>query len=134
VEVIFGFESISSQLMSKGIEFMVLLDRRHLDIAEWERTKNRVEEYSLISETCPCKESLEVFAVKGFEAGFMEDDTRAYGFLPLFNVDATPLGYFGVALQKEGLEGGGFRRTRINEPAVSPPSLVSPSEKTVEIR
>lgn len=135
VEVIFGFESISSQLMSKGIEFMVLLDRQHLDIAEWERTKNRVGDYSLISETCPCKESLEAFASEeGFAVGFLEDETRVYGFLPLFNVDAMPLGYFGVALQKESLQGGGFRRIGPDEPVVSPPALINPSQKAVDIR
>ncbi|NLC27431.1 MAG: hypothetical protein GX780_01495 [Campylobacteraceae bacterium] len=80
---------------------MVLLDKEHLDIAEWERSKSHINKYTLISETCPCESSLEDFAkFSRFKEGFLEDKSRIYGFLPLFNIDATPLGYLGVALQK----------------------------------
>lgn len=139
VEVIVDFEGISSSLIGRGIEFMVLLDREHLNVAEWERAKNRVGDYTLISETCPCKEALELFAKNHqFSEGFLEDERRAYGFLPLFNVDATPLGFFGVALQKGANNALEFALTPSLGPILAPPIIPNSHshspDKKVEIR
>jgi hypothetical protein len=138
VEVIVGFEGISQSLISRGIEFMVLLHKEHLDVAEWERNKNRVGDYTLISDTCPCKGALEIFAKQHrFEEGFLEDESRAYGFLPLFNVDAMPLGYFGVALHKDLNKAGNYtfmRPSNIAEHPFVPTIQELEPNKKVEIR
>jgi hypothetical protein len=138
VEAIVGFEGISKSLIKKGIEFVVLLQKDFLDIAEWERTKNRIEDYILISETCPCKKSLEIFAKEHkFGEGFLEDDVRAYGFLPLFNVDATPLGFFGVAFRKDiKREDFAFLQasSKVSSPIIVPNIQSSIPSTKVEIR
>ena len=138
VEVIVGFEGISKSLIARGIEFMVLLNKNHLGVAEWERAKNRIGDYTLISKTCPCKEALESFADEGrFEEGFLEDEVRAYGFLPLFNVDAAPLGFFGIALRKDGnsVGYGLVQPTGAIVPPLTVPSFSDEiSNKKVEIR
>jgi len=121
VEVIVGFDTLSEQLMEKGIELMVLLDKAYLEIAEWESSKHRIGDFVLISDTCPCEVTLEEFAhARAFSQGFLEDKQRVYGFLPLFNVDATPLGFFGVALNKYELNKGNFALVRSSGTGVLP--------------
>jgi hypothetical protein len=107
VEVILGFEEIKEQLLQQRIEMIVLLHKTHLDIAEWESSKHRLGEFVLVSDACPCGASLEKFAQEGrFGQGFLEDEQRVYGFLPLYNVDAIALGFLGVALNRYELEQG----------------------------
>lgn len=137
VEVIVGFEGASKNLFEKGIEFMVLLDKDHLDVAKWERSKSHIGEYVLVSEASSCTPSLKEFAKSSrFQEGFLEDEYRVYGFLPLFNIDATPLGYFGIALLKNNL----FQReygvlNRKNRAMFMPTIAPTQSKKTkIEIR
>ncbi|MFA6756163.1 MAG: hypothetical protein WCR62_00315, partial [Sulfurospirillaceae bacterium] len=113
---------------------IVLLNRDHLEIAQWEKSKERAGEYVIVCQTTKGDESIRKFAKESlFDDGFLEDGERVYGFLPLFNIDATPLGYFGVALKKNEVK---HRQVRQDEPMLLSPDIVGLDEELegIEIR
>lgn len=109
LEVILNFNTIARKLSDKKIHFVILMDKKFLDIGEWMKDKTSINEFILLNDDCAyCIPTLETLINKQtLEEGFARSNTTLFGFTPLFDIENKQVGYIGVwfdeSLLKESL-------------------------------
>lgn len=106
IEVIIGFENIQKELRKKGITFIVLLDRNHLNIATAHKDAPKVGKYVVLSHECSeyCKGMISNFLAQKVEKGVYSNDDFVVGFHSLRGFGGRNLGYVGVFFPIEMIE------------------------------
>jgi len=110
LEIIISFDEVAQKLADKKINFVVLMDKKLLDIGEWMKELTQVEDYVIVSNNCPsgCINALSsIISTSTLEDGFARENGVLFGFTPLFDIEAKQVGYigiwFGESLLKESL-------------------------------
>lgn len=106
-EVILGFKQIQKRLLERGINFFVLMERKHLDIAIRMKENPKVDDYVLVSSPCAytCVEKLTgKLHSDVLENGYLESEGFVFGFLPFFNFNGERLGYLGIFFEQKLLK------------------------------
>lgn len=110
LEIIRGFDEISSKLKEKKIHFLVLMDKEFLEIGAWMKELEQINDFVLVSNSCgrECHPLLHhLITPPLLENGFARMEGFLFGFTPLFDSEAKRIGYIGVwfdeSLLKESL-------------------------------
>ena len=110
LEIIISFDEVAQKLADKKINFVVLMDKKFLDIGEWMKELSQVDDYVIVSNNCPsgCINALSsILSTSTLEEGFARENGVLFGFTPLFDLEAKQVGYigiwFGESLLKESL-------------------------------
>eukprot|EP01022_Parablepharisma_sp_SALTPOND_P002063 TRINITY_DN108524_c0_g1_i1.p1 TRINITY_DN108524_c0_g1~~TRINITY_DN108524_c0_g1_i1.p1 ORF type:complete len:274 (+),score=38.55 TRINITY_DN108524_c0_g1_i1:31-822(+) len=106
IEVIIGFENIQKELRKKGITFIVLLEKSHLEIATSHKNAPMVDDFVVISHECGdyCKSMIGGFLAEGKDRGVYNSDDFVLGFYPLRGFGGKELGYVGVFFPVDMIE------------------------------
>ena len=127
LEVIMGFDEISAKLKDKKIHFLVLMDKEFLEIGEWMKELEQINDFVIVSNSCgkECHDILNTLLnTKTLESGFARMDRLLFGFTPLFDIEAKRIGYIGIwfdtSLLKESLL---LRSTLLPQSKSKPPLL-----------
>jgi len=110
LEVIISFDEVAQKLSSKKINFVILMDKKLLEIGEWMKELEQVDGYVIVSNSCPtgCVNSfISIVSTPIMQQGFARSNGALFGFTPLFDIEAKQVGYigiwFGESLLKESL-------------------------------
>ena len=110
LEVIMGFDEISSKLKDKKIHFLVLMDKELLEIGEWMKELEQINNFVVVNNSCgkECHELLtSLISPQILQSGFARLEGFLFGFTPLFDIEAKRIGYIGIwfdaSLLKESL-------------------------------
>lgn len=110
LEIITGFDEVAQKLSDKKINFVILMDKELLEIGEWMKDLDQVDNYVVVSNSCPrgCLGALNaIISTSTLEEGFARSNNALFGFTPLFDIEAKQVGYIGVwfdeALLKDSL-------------------------------
>ena len=127
LEVIMGFDEIAAKLKEKKIDFFVLMDKELLEIGEWMKELEQINDFVIVSNSCgkECHDILNTLLnTKTLESGFARMDRLLFGFTPLFDIEAKRIGYIGIwfdtSLLKESLL---LRSTLLPHSKSKPPLL-----------
>lgn len=103
LEVILGFDEISAKLKDKKIHFLVLMDKELLEIGEWMKPLEQINDFVLVSNSCgkECHTLLRsLISPQTLHDGFARLEGFLFGFTPLFDIEAKRIGYIGVWFDK----------------------------------
>lgn len=110
LEIIISFDEVAQKLNAKKINFVVLMDKELLEIGEWMKELDQIDNYVIVSNSCPsgCINALStIISTSTLEKGFARENGVLFGFTPLFDIEAKQVGYigiwFGESLLKESL-------------------------------
>ena len=110
LEVIMGFDEIAAKLKEKKIDFFVLMDKELLEIGEWMKELEQINDFVIVNNSCgkACHELLtSLISPQTLQSGFARLEGFLFGFTPLFDIDAKRIGYIGIwfdaSLLKESL-------------------------------
>ncbi|WP_263832196.1 cache domain-containing protein [Sulfurospirillum oryzae] len=110
LEIIIGFDEVAQKLSDKKIRFVVLMEKKFLEIGEWMKELEQINDYVIISNSCSnrCVETLSsIITPEILNKGFARSNGALFGFTPLFDIEAKQVGYigiwFGESLLKESL-------------------------------
>lgn len=99
LEVIMGFDEISAKLKDKKIHFLVLMDKEFLEIGEWMKELEQMNDFVIVSNSCgkECHGILKpLISSEILENGFARMEGMLFGFTPLFDIEAKRIGYIGI--------------------------------------
>jgi len=91
LEVIMGFDEISAKLKDKKIHFLVLMDKEFLEIGEWMKELEQMNDFVIVSNSCgkACHGILKpLISSEILENGFARMEGMLFGFTPLFDIEA----------------------------------------------
>jgi len=110
LEIIISFDEVAQKLNAKKINFVVLMDKELLEVGEWMKELDQIDNYVIVSNSCPsgCINALSaIISTSTLEKGFARQNGVLFGFTPLFDIEAKQVGYigiwFGESLLKESL-------------------------------
>ena len=137
LEIILSFDEIAQKLNSKKINFVVLMDKKFLEIGEWMKEQKQIGEYVVVSNSCPtgCINALSSIleSQSALHEGFARFNGALFGFTPLFDIEAKQVGYigiwFGESLLQESLL---LRASLIPKTHTLPVKTLEPTLQSVE--
>lgn len=110
LEIIINFDEVAQKLSAKKINFVILMDKKFLEIGEWMKALDQIDNYVVVSNSCPtkCINALStIISPTTLEQGFERSNDVLFGFTPLFDIEAKQVGYIGIwfseSLLKESL-------------------------------
>ncbi len=110
LEIIISFDEVAQKLNAKKINFVILMDKELLEIGEWMKELEKIDNYVIVSNSCPskCLNALSaIISTSTLEKGFARGNDVLFGFTPLFDIEAKQVGYIGIwfneSLLKESL-------------------------------
>jgi len=99
LEVILGFDDVAQNLKDKKINFVVLMDKRYLEIGSWMKELEQINNYVVVSSSCSttCYNTLRsLITPEILNQGFARANGALFGFTPLFDIESKQIGYIGV--------------------------------------
>lgn len=134
LEIILSFDEIAQKLNDKKIAFVVLMDKKFLDIGEWMKSLEQIDHYVIISNSCTqrCTHTLfPIISEQTLRDGFARNNNMLFGFTPLFDLETKQVGYIGIWFEESLLKESLLLRASLSPRSISlHVKTLGPLEKT----
>ena len=98
IEVIIGFEYLEKELLQRGIQMSILLQNKHLKIADKLRDNYKIQNYTLVNDNEKTRSFLkEINFSKLKDYGYFTNEDNAFSYFPFFSLKREKLGYIIIA-------------------------------------